>query len=343
MRSATNEGLSDDRGFPTPTLFHCIERLAANNVGLIVPGYVYPIESGRAIWNQTGMFSKAHGEVWKPTIAKVHSAGSKLMFQIAHGGLASPSHKGPSSLGPFGSSLTIPEIEDLIESFKKAAVYCYNAGADGVQLHGAHGYLLALFLSPLTNRRKDKYGKSVEGRTRIVREITHEIRKATDKSFGIGIKMNGTDSMPFGVKPILCAEYVHSLKDTLDFFEISCGLGNFLSVIRMAPVGFLKSCVAAVNPWKFTRGYNLAAAKVVKRKNPDAVVAAVGGWRDLDDCNNAIGQGNIDLISISRPFIRQPNLIKLWKSGTKTVADCKSCNACILGMKPGSGLRCIYP
>jgi 2,4-dienoyl-CoA reductase-like NADH-dependent reductase (Old Yellow Enzyme family) len=344
MRSATHEALSDDSGFPSPKLLSWIERLASGNVGLIVPGYVYASESGRAASNQTGMESEAHGQAWKSTISRVHAAGSKLMFQIAHGGVASPSRKGPSALSPFASALTVGEIDVVIESFRKAAVYCYRAGADGVELHSAHGYLFALFLSPLTNRRKDKYGGSPENRVRIVEETVREIRKATDKGFGIGIKMNGVDSMPWGVKPELCAEYVRLLKKNVDFFEISSGLGNFLSTIRFAPVGFVSKCLAMLNPWEFTHGYNLKAAAVVKKRNPDAVVAAVGGWRDLDYCNEAIRLGEVDMVSISRAFIREPDLVKQWKEGRTRAADCKSCNACILGMgNPEKGLACTYP
>jgi 2,4-dienoyl-CoA reductase-like NADH-dependent reductase (Old Yellow Enzyme family) len=273
----------------------------------------------------------------------VHSAGSKLIFQIAHGGVSSPARKAPSSVWPFGAALTAAEICDLIESFKKAAVYSYRAGADGVQLHAAHGYLIALFLSPLTNHRTDKYGGSAEGRARIVREIVGEIRSATDKDFAVGMKMNGTDSMPWGVQPALCAEYVHLLKGAVDFFEISSGLGNFLSTLRMAPIGFIKSCISRLNPWEFTEQYNLDAARVVKRKNPDAVVAAVGGWRDLAACNDAIRRNEIDLVSISRPLIREPHLIKQWEAGQKTRSDCKSCNACILGMsRSRQGIACRY-
>jgi 2,4-dienoyl-CoA reductase-like NADH-dependent reductase (Old Yellow Enzyme family) len=251
MRSATHEALSNDNGFPTPNLFRWIERLGDGGVGLIIPGYVFPIETGRAMFRQTGMYSESHGLVWKPTISKLHAAGSKLMFQIAHGGATSPARKGPSSVWPLVSALTIAEINDVIESFRKAAVYCYRAGADGVQLHAAHGYLFSLFLSPLTNRRSDVYGGSPEGRVRIVQETVREIRKTTDSSFGIGIKQNGTDSMPWGVKPALCAEYVNLLKKTVDLFEISSGMGNFLSTMRMGMGGLVRNCIALLNPWEF--------------------------------------------------------------------------------------------
>jgi 2,4-dienoyl-CoA reductase-like NADH-dependent reductase (Old Yellow Enzyme family) len=245
---------------------------------------------------------------------------------------------------PLVSALTIAEINDVIESFRKAAVYCYRAGADGVQLHAAHEYLFSFFLSPLTNRRSDVYGGSPEGRVRIVQEAVREIRKATDSSFGIGIKLNGTDSMPWGVKPALCAEYVNLLKKTVDFFEISSGLGNFLSTIRMGTGGLVRNCIALLNPWEFSQAYNLNAATIVKRRNPDAVVAAVGGWRDLDYVNDAIRMNGIDIISMARPFIREPDLIKQWKNGRTRAADCTSCNRCILGTVTAKrDLKCSYP
>jgi 2,4-dienoyl-CoA reductase-like NADH-dependent reductase (Old Yellow Enzyme family) len=87
----------------------------------------------------------------------------------------------------------------------------------------------------------------------------------------------------------------------------------------------------------------LSAAKVVKKANPDAIVAAVGGWRDLNSCIRAIARKEVDLISISRPFIREPNLIEAWATGKKKGSDCKSCNGCIFGLgKTGGGVTCTY-
>jgi 2,4-dienoyl-CoA reductase-like NADH-dependent reductase (Old Yellow Enzyme family) len=346
MRSATYECMADDLGFPSPHLFRLIETLASGRVGLVVPGYVYTVPTGRAVPKQTGLYSPEHATVWIPTIRHIHATGARLMFQLAHCDIASDGPRvGPSSVGRFAHALSIGEVDDIANSFIKAAVAAYGAGADGVDLHAAHGYLLALFLSPLLNRRSDRYGGSVEGRVRIVDEIVTQIRKSTDPAFGIGIKMNGYDALPFGVTPKLAAQYVNRLRGKVDFFEISCGLGNGLATLRARPVNrFLSAAASIVNPWHFERNYNLGAAKFIKRKNPEAIIAAVGGWRDIRDCENALKKGEVDLISISRPLIREPQLIKEWQEGRKKPAACMSCNRCIRAeFAKKLAIRCQFP
>jgi 2,4-dienoyl-CoA reductase-like NADH-dependent reductase (Old Yellow Enzyme family) len=270
------------------------------------------------------------------------------MFQIAHGGVAAVDggKLGPSPFFGRAKVLTIAQIEDIIESFRVAAVNAYSAGASGVQLHAAHGYLLSLFLSPVSNRRNDRYGGSIQNRARIVSEMSREIRRSTDKSFAIGLKMNGTDSIPFGVNQKLCSNYVSLLKDSIDLFEISCGLGNFFSTIRaQAPKFSLKNLlVDALNPWAFEEDYNLQIARFVKKQNPDTIVAAVGGWRNIATIQKALSQKQIDLVSISRPFVREPHLVREWGEGRKRNADCKSCHECLFGKhRPEDGLHCSFP
>jgi 2,4-dienoyl-CoA reductase-like NADH-dependent reductase (Old Yellow Enzyme family) len=344
MRSATYECLADDLGFPSPRLLSMMETLASGQVGLIVPGYVYTAPTGKAVPKQTGLCSPDHATPWIPTIRRIHTAGSKLMFQLAHGGLSSDGpHVGPSSLGGLAHPLSIAEIDDIVNSFVKAAVSA--RGADGIELHAAHGYLLSLFLSPIFNRRRDRYGGSVEGRVRIVGEIATQIRRSTDPGFGIGIKMNGYDVLPFGVTPKIAAQYVRCLRGKVDFFEISCGIGNILATIQARPVNrFLSIAASLVNPWHFRKNFNLDAAKFIKKMNPDAIVAAVGGWRGLKDCEKAITKGEVDVISMARPLIREPHLIKEWAAGRNKPAACKNCNRCIwMDFTKKVGIRCQFP
>ena len=183
IRSATWEGLADSNGFPAQELFNKMVQLAKGGCGLIVPGYCYTIQHGRANPTQTGMTSKEHAQIWKETIDEIHKNGSKIMFQLAHGGDKCNQNDigqqpiGCSGLEPGSRAMTDAEICETIESFAKAAKYLKEAGADGVQLHAAHGYLLSQFLSPYLNRRTDKWGGVTENRTRIVFEIVNEIRK----------------------------------------------------------------------------------------------------------------------------------------------------------------------
>ena len=140
MRSPTYEGLANSDGTPK-------KRLSEGEVGLIIPGYMYPMEACKAAPKQCAMYNDKHSNSWKNTVNKVHKNGSKIVFQICHAGV--PDHlekKGPSTFPGLYNSLTKTEIEDIIESFRKSAVQSQKAGVDGVQLHGAHGYLFSSFI-----------------------------------------------------------------------------------------------------------------------------------------------------------------------------------------------------
>ncbi|OHT10688.1 oxidoreductase, FAD/FMN-binding family protein [Tritrichomonas foetus] len=373
MRSATCEALSDEKGFPKPQLFQMMEKLSQNEVGLIIPGYVYPSEKYKAMKGQTGFYSQAHADVWKNTIANIHKNGSKIMFQIAHGGqavLKGGERCGPSKLLNI-PGMTIPQIEELIDSFHKSALYAKSVGADGVELHAAHGYLLSTFLSPALNRRSDKYGGSIEGRVRIVSEIAETLRKSTGPDFAIGIKMNGYDNIPFGVTPKISSQYVNLLKGKIDLFEISGGISigtlrckgrmNFLQRLMFICGGFIPQTIFAalskdqekmmnvmenfqsLFDKKYYDGYCLEAAEYIKRNNPDVCVASVAGHRKIENINEILDQEKVDLISLSRPLIREPNLIKRFKQNKATESQCKSCNHCLYSIAFGNPLRCSYP
>lgn len=130
---------------------------------------------------------------------------------------------GPTSFNKNQHELTNAQIEDLIQNFTDSAELSHQASADGVQIHGAHLYLISSFLSPGLNHRTDKWGGSDENRLRIVNEIISAIRQRVPEDFSLSIKINGNDYIEGGMKPELCAEYVDMLKDDLYFLEISAG------------------------------------------------------------------------------------------------------------------------
>ena len=116
------------------------------------------------------------------------------------------------------------EIADTIEGFAHAAEYLEKAGFDGIELHGAHGYLLAQFLAETTNKRTDKYGGSLENRARIILEIGNEIRKRTQPGFVLGIKMNSVEFQDGGFQPEEAKKLAAMLEEhNFDFVELSGG------------------------------------------------------------------------------------------------------------------------
>lgn len=348
MRSATWEACAEEDGTPLPRLFKMMTDMAEGHVGLIVPGFANISKAGQAFPKQTGAFDKNLVEPWRPTLAKCHELGSKVMFQIGYGGVScmDGACRGPSLTAGAKSEFTNAEIEELIEYFTRAAVVLAKIGADGVELHGAHGYTLSMFMSPLANKRTDKWGGSEEGRLRLVSEICESIKRATDPSFAIGIKMNGDDSIPSGMTKELCGRYVNMLKGKIDLFEISCGLFVRESTIRSKALNpsLMQSIKSVFNPLSFKTMYNEQIGAYVKKMNPWATIATVGGVRKLDEVNKALLRGAADLVSLSRPLLREPKLVRSWEEGTKVTADCKSCNLCIDSiLRTKGGLRCPYP
>ena len=361
MRSPVWEALADEKtGLPTPKLLKAMVNLARGGVGLIVPGYVYISEDAHALPYQTGLYDTKTADAWKDTIKKMHSYGSKVVFQPCHGGCGcSPdivgTPRGCSGHVPGTRAMTTAEVEETIDNFINSAKLAARAGADGVEIHAAHGYLLSEFLSPAVNKRTDRYGGSYENRIRIVKEIVEGIRKATDRNnFLIGIKMNGHDCLPGGVTPELAAREVHDF-DGIDFFEISCGFSNVMSTIRSVIRGTLFKGLTQpqvelatamlkreVPGFEFHHGYTVEYAEYVKKQNPNKVIASVGGLRDLDKMEEIVKSGKVDMVSLARPFLREPDLVNKFMKGKKT-ADCLSCGECILRRPDKNGVKCTYP
>lgn len=354
MRSAIWEALSDRNGVAKKELLQMIEELAFNDVGLIIPGAVYVTSRGKGVDNSAGMTSLENARKWKPCVEKVHQYGSKLIFQLLHGGLSSnPLANGgypascPTSFNENQHELTNAEIEDIIQNFADSAELCYRATADGIQIHGAHLYLISSFLSPALNHRTDKWGGSDEKRVRIVKEIIEEIRKRVPREFSLSIKINGDDYIEGGMKPELCAKYIDMLKDDLDFFEISAGshhtiLSTVNEKILTRGVKDKKRKKELIDSaYKFTMGnnfvenYNLDELKVIKKKVPTANFAIVGGLRKMSMMEKLVNDGDADMISMSRPFLYEPDLVKKFKEGKTDHAACISCGSCIMNLDNG--------
>jgi 2,4-dienoyl-CoA reductase-like NADH-dependent reductase (Old Yellow Enzyme family) len=283
-------------------------------------------------------------------VSEIHrTTSSKVVFQICYAGTGAGGLS-PSGVAPGSRAMSTGEVEDVVQSFVTAAGRLRAAGADGVQLHGAHGFALSQFLSPAFNRRTDRYGHD---RTTIVREIATEIRRAAGPDFVLGIKLNGDDYIPGGVTPQLAGSYVRQLQPLLDFFEISCGasgkshgartniLPDFIRK-RFPPQRaeqIITAQTAAMEGVTFTDGFNVPIARTVHKIAPGANLAVVGGIRRWELISQLVAEGTATLVSMSRPFIRQPNLVKVLKN-EGTHADCVSCGLCFFAEKP---LTCLFP
>ncbi|MCG6538138.1 MAG: NADH:flavin oxidoreductase, partial [Syntrophales bacterium LBB04] len=213
----------------------------------------------------------------------------------------------------------------------QAAQRAKEAGFDGLQLHAAHGYLLSQFLSPLFNKRSDAYGGSIENRSRALREIIRKVRDLVGKQYPVLIKINNQDYLEGGLTLEDALKIGPWLQDEgLDAIELSGGTFNS---------GNLNPCRVGITKEE-KEAYFLEAAKAFKEKLTIPLIL-VGGVRSLPVAERIVNQGIADYLSMSRPFIREPELIKRWKSGDQRKAFCLSENQCVGPAMAGEGIYCV--
>ncbi|HWI40352.1 MAG TPA: NADH:flavin oxidoreductase, partial [Verrucomicrobiae bacterium] len=181
VRSATWEGMCDPDGSPTERLAGCYRNLARGGVGLIITGYAFVRPDGKGLPGMMGAHDDALLPAMRRLVEEAHGEGSRICLQLAHaGGQTTRANAGGDTAAP--SALQVPqypelpreldaaEIPRLVELFAEAACRGREAGFDAVQIHAAHGYLINQFLSPLTNRRTDRYGGDLTARSRFLLE-----------------------------------------------------------------------------------------------------------------------------------------------------------------------------
>jgi 2,4-dienoyl-CoA reductase-like NADH-dependent reductase (Old Yellow Enzyme family) len=342
VRSATWEGMCDADGRPTEKLINCYRDLAKGGVGLIISGYAFIRPEGKQLPGQMGIHTDDFAAEMQSLTKAVHIEGGKICLQLVHtGGQTNTKHAGRQPLAPSAvevdqypempEELTKDEISDIIAAFQEGARRARAWDFDAVQLHGAHGYLINQFLSPLTNRRTDEYGGSIENRSRFLLEVYRKVREAVGSDYPVTIKLNGTDFIDGGlsVDDSLYAAKALS-EEGIDAIEVSGG----------TPASGDQGPVRTKIKEPAQEAYNGAQAKQIK-DNVNCPVMVVGGFRSFEVVEKTIKNEGIDYIAMARPFIREPDLARRWKQGDTSTAKCISCNGCFKpGIKEG-GIYCV--
>jgi 2,4-dienoyl-CoA reductase-like NADH-dependent reductase (Old Yellow Enzyme family) len=342
VRSATWEGMANEDGSCTPKLIHCMAELARGEVGMIITGHAYVSREGQAGPWQMGIY----GDELLPGLTQmadaVHQAGGEIVVQLAHaGGYAASNLSGLDALGPstiekdqglICREMSREEIARIVQAFGDAATRAKRAGFDGVQIHSAHGYMLSQFLSPFYNKRTDEYGGSLENRSRIVLEVLKSIRDSVGNDFPVLIKLNSEDFVDGGLRieeMLQVAKWLE--KSGIDAIEMSGGTAESGKYSPVRP-GKLSS--------QNQEAYYREAAGLYKNEISVPLVL-VGGIRSYEVAEQLIESGLADYISMSRPLIREPHLIKRWKSGDTSRATCVSDNLCFNPGRAGEGIYCV--
>ncbi len=341
VRSATWEGMATDAGQCTPRLIELMADLARGGVGLIISSHAYVRKDGQASPWQLGVYSDELIPGLQAMARAVHQHGGKIVLQLAHAGifaahqLTGLTPRAVSADVGFtrnpGQELSLSDIGEVVHSFVEAATRAQRAGLDGVQIHAAHGYLLSEFLSPAFNHRRDAYGGPIQNRTRALIEILQGIRKATGADYPILVKMNCRDFLDTGLTLEDSLAAGRMLAEAgLDAIELSGGM--------RASGKFMPSRVGIDTPEK--EAYFREEAKSFKSKI-DVPLILVGGIRSFEVAEDLLKQGVTDYISLSRPFIREPDLIQRWKAGDRRRAACESDNLCFGPILKGDGIYCV--
>jgi len=333
MRSATAERLVNlETGAPRPKLSRLYRALAEGGVGLIVTGHAYVERSGRTHAEMSSIAQDELIPIWRKTIRPAQRAGARVMMQINHGGANCDSTGTPEPLSPSGvaapdmakpRAMTEQEILRVVASFGQAARRVREAGFDGVQLHGAHGYLISQFLVPATNHRDDRWGGDAERRCAFLKAVVSEVRRQVGDDYPVWIKLGVAGFQWTGLTVSEGAQVARACTEYgIDCVEISFAIGmpEELDTPGEAPLLPL-------------------AQAVCQAVGPSYPLALVNGFRSRAVMEEVLGSGVVQLISLSRPLIAEPDLPNKMRDGRSSQVACVRCDRC-WPEKCGEGIAC---
>ena len=343
VRSATWEGLAAKDGSVTPRLTEMMVKLAGGEVGLIISGYTFVSPEGQSNPGQLAVYDDRFLPGLRDMVRAVHAAGGKIALQVVHGGCSANAELsgreliGPSAREKNGRPTCSPagkeDIANLVAAFARAAGRTKQAGFDAVQIHAAHGFLLSQFLSPAFNKRKDEYGGVLENRARLLLEVVRSVREAVGPEYPVLIKVNSEDFLDGGMTRQEAVEVSGMLeKASIDAIELSGGTVASPQKFLPPRPGRLETPEQEV--------YYRDAARLYKQK-VRLPLMLVGGIRSYGVAEELVRDGTADYISMSRPLICEPGLVKRWREGDRRPAECVSDNACFAPGLEGKGIYCV--
>jgi 2,4-dienoyl-CoA reductase-like NADH-dependent reductase (Old Yellow Enzyme family) len=342
VRSATWEGMCDKEGNVTQQLVAYYRGLTLGGIGLIISGYSYVRADGKQLPGQMGISNDTHLQGLMHLTEAVHQEGGVIFCQLVHAG-GQTSRKvivsrpmAPSSVDFIGyqeipREMSTEEIRKAVAAFAGAAARARKAGFDGVQLHGAHGYLINQFLSPLCNQRQDTYGGSLDKRMTFLEEVFTAVRSAVGPDYPVIIKLTAADHLDGGVEPLDGIAFAKRLAQLgIDAIEVSSG---------MAASGTMSPVRQNIDLPE-NEAYNAVLSRMIKHEIGVPVIV-VGGLRSCGVIQKLLWEGDADLFSLSRPLIREPDLPNIWHRDDGHTATCISCNGCFRPGLKGEGIYCV--
>lgn len=268
----------------------------------------------------------------------VRPTGMRIFQQLWHSGAIYPNPTGGPPWAPSDMSsptlpltsqpMTLGQIDEIVEGFVAASRRCVEGGIEGIEIHGAHGYLLHQFLSPLTNRREDEYGGSLENRMRLITRILREVRAVVPEGYPVGVRLSASEEAE-GLGP-------RELRTIIDIFEkdglidfVDCSLGDYYTSRTI------------IGPMDQPTGYQLPSSTeaIAETKVPTIVIGRI---RTLEEAEQIIRQGQADMVAMTRAHIADPDIVAKTRAGNADqVRPCIGCNqGCIGAVARGFPLGC---
>ena len=323
-------GFAEENGTVSERTIAYYRERAKGGAGWIIVEATYIAQQGRARRFQLAVDRDETIPGLKRLVDAVHSHGAKISLQINHAGRQASSalsgerivSASPIACTPKGEvpkPLEKEEINKIIASFGRAAFRAKEAGFDGVEIHGAHGYLIHQFVSSLSNQRTDDYGGTLKNRMRLALEVLKEVRRSVGDEFLIGYRISASDYVEGGLKIEETLKVAQALeKKGIDVLHASAGMANLAD-----------SGCFVTPPMAIPRGIHLPLAEAMK-KGLAIPVIAVGRINTPELAEKILEEGKADFIAMGRAFLTDP----LWPSKvlsgrTEDIRICIACNECV--------------
>lgn len=322
-KASTSESLGE-HGDPNARLERLYRAWSEGGAGLILTGNAMVTRRYRERMGNVVLDEKTDRAALARYAAAAKTAGNAAIVQISHPGRQVMRHvasdpvapsAGPAVaiLGAFARprALEEDEIESILDAFARAAQMCVDAGFDGVQVHGAHGYLVSQFLSPLVNRREDRWGGSLANRARFLLEAVRRVRAKIGASKVVAVKLNSSDFQKGGFSPEESMEVVAMLDGAgIDLLELSGGNYESLALLGLDAKASTRSREA----------YFLEYARTARARTKVPLMLT-GGLRSRAVMEAAIEEGAIDVVGLARPLCVEPDLPRRLIAGACDAAE----------------------
>lgn len=339
VRSATWENMTTEDGHMTQAVYDIYEELAKNEVGTLITGYANVVQEEQPNAGMMGIYDDSFIEEYQVLTELVHKYDSRIILQVAYGGTKTTYHVGeriifaPSDVPERGTktqgkAMTKEEIDYIVNAFALSARRAKASGFDGIEIHGAHTYLINQFLSPYYNQRTDEYGGTLENRMRFLKEIYYKMREEVGADYPILVKLTATDffdgGLTFEETRVVCKEME---KIGMNAIELSGNVhGSATKLVGQSFDGIEIE----------EEGYFYKYGEIVSQ-DVGIPVITVGGFRNIEKMEEILKDTNIAYFAISRPLLAEPDLIARWKAGDRRPVKCIRCSKC----RTATGNYCV--